>query len=252
MKEAAIEALKEINERLKTNKIDGKHLLRGHRIDHNMDIEQNEEIRIILGEEVTDRIFEFARKSNFDDFIEYGTYFFGRMLGDYVYISKYTQTDFENFDTKYIGGSVCATEQNMYELKQMTDRKNFVSKPYNVVVHFHTHPDHFIDKNGKIITPASNYYSENDLYSYGYQQVYLQQNDNHILYIGCLLSNNKGFPIISFVIYDEDKKNFINIKNAYYILDGELCKFIDGEIINQTLVDKNEKIKLIDGFKKIS
>lgn len=123
----------------------------------------------------------------------------------------------------------------------MTEKTDENPNPFNIVMHFHTHPDHVKDKEGNIITPASLLYSENDLYSYAYHQKYLQPNSNNsVIFLGGLLPANNGHPQINCVYYDIIKKNFVNIPNIYYIYKNNVCKFNNNQIDENIVISKEE------------
>ena len=81
---------------------------------------------------------------------------------------------------------------------------------YDVVVHVHTHPELGDEY-------ASDCYSNQDLYTYGYLQKHHQYGTYYTLFIGAMLNNHNGKENISFVYYDEEDKTFYKIPNIYYV-----------------------------------
>ena len=238
MKDSAKIAMNEIDERLKTEEVDNDDLLKGHRIDQHDDMLQNNYVNLVLGENVISKILSFASANNKNNYREYGTYFYGKMIGNIIHITGYTGTDFEMSDGVYSKGAVAVTKKNLQEIEILTSK---IENPYNVVIHFHTHPDYVKDSNGQLIKPSSNLFSENDLYSYAYHQVYMQHKNNPVVYIGGMSSNKDGIPEINFVFYDIDKKAFWNINNIYYFLKGNLCKLEAGSLVEAKVVDEETK-----------
>ena len=103
-------------------------------------------------------------------------------------------------------------KKSLKELEILTQK---IENPYNIVVHFHTHSSYGINNNGDLIKPASNLYSENDLYLYAYHQVYMQPNNNPVIYLGSLLFNSLNDVEINFVFYDSINLEFCNLTNIY-------------------------------------
>ena len=139
MKKSAKEAMKEILEQLKTSEVDNDNLLKGHRIDQYTDMIQNHNTILVLNEEVMSKILSFSNANNESNYREFGTYFYGKNIDNIIYISGYTGTDFEEADGLYEKGAVEVTQRNLQEMDILTSK---IENPYNVVVHFHTHPDH--------------------------------------------------------------------------------------------------------------
>lgn len=238
MKESAKVAMSEIIKKLKTEEVDNNNLLEEHRIDQHTDMLQNNYVNLVLGEDVIGKILSFVTSNGENNYREYGTYFYGKMIDNIIYVTRYTGTDFEAADGKYSKGAVDVTKKNLDELEKLT---SIISNPYNVVIHFHTHPDYVKDKNGQIIKPASNLFSENDLYSYAYHQVYLQHKNNPVVYIGGMSSNKNGVPEINFVFYDIEKKAFWNINKIFYFMKGNLCKLENGSLVETKVANNDEK-----------
>ena len=240
----ATNALSDINERLKNKEVDNNNLLAGHRINHKTDLEQLETSKVVFSEHAFKKIIDFMNKTITNDFTEFGTYFYGKVLNNILYIEGYL-SDFEHSDGIYESGAVEVTDKNLEELDLMTEKTDENPNPFNIVMHFHTHPDHIKDKNGNIITPASLLYSENDLYSYAYQQKYLQPNSsNSVIFLGCLLPANNGNPQINCVYYDIIKENFVNIPNIYYMFKNEVHKFNNNKIDDNITISKEEAQKI--------
>ena len=241
MKKSAKEAMKEILEQLKTSEVDNDNLLKGHRIDQYTDMIQNHNTILVLNEEVMSKILSFSNANNESNYREFGTYFYGKNIDNIIYISGYTGTDFEEADGLYEKGAVEVTQRILQEMDILTSK---IENPYNVVVHFHTHPDHIKNKQGEIIVPSFKLYSENDLYSYAYHQVYMQPENNPVVYIGGMSCNNNGSPRINFVFYDIEEQAFCNINNIYYLEKDNLCKIENFSLLDTKVMDDDETSKI--------
>lgn len=233
-------ALKDINDLLKHEAVDNNNLLTGHRINHKTDLEQLDNAKIVFSEPAFKKLVNIINDAINNDFTEYGTYFYGDVLQNVLYI-EYSLSNFESSNGIYKSGAVDVTEKNLKEMSFMTEKTSNNHNPFNIVMHFHTHPDHIKDFYGNILTPSSLLYSENDLYSYAYQQKYLQPTSNNpVIFLGCLVATNYGNPQINCVLYDERKQNFINIPNIYYINNDKVFKFNNVGIMNDIPTSQQE------------
>lgn len=248
MTNIAKQALKEINEKLKNSEVDNDNLLMGHRINHKKDMEQICNVKVILSEEIILKIVEFANQNHEQNYREFGTYFYGRMINNIIYISGYTGTDFCLSDGVYNNGAVDVSEKSLKELESLTQK---IENPYNIVVHFHTHPSYVINNNGVLIKPASNFYSENDLYSYAYHQVYMQPNNSPVIYLGGLIFNNLNSAEINFVFYDSINHEFCNLTNMYYLMNNNIYKINNGIMTDNSIISGKEKVKIKENINKM-
>ena len=139
----------------------------------------------------------------------------------------------------------------MKEKKLLTEKSDLNTNPYNVVVHFHTHPTYGITKDLQVVKPNTTLYSDQDLYTYAYLQRYHQPTtDDRIFYIGGLLGVDKDRSQISAVFYDVGTKDFYNIEGIYYIYHGELYKFNNYDITNSKKIEDTSGIKLMKELKE--
>ena len=96
------------------------------------------------------------------------------------------------------------SDNNLYELSQLVG-----SDMFDTVVHVHTHPELGEEY-------MSCCYAAQDLYAYGYLQLYHQYSEYYTLYIGSMINSCNGKDNISFIYYDEEDKTFYKIPNIYY------------------------------------
>ena len=252
MNKDAKQAMDLINKKLVSSKVDNNSLLKGHRIDQRKDFTKKS-IKIIFNEKTSKKLLNMVKKVLETDFAEYGTYFYGNVYDDFIYIDD-VYSDFQLSDGLYENGAVEVTEQNLKELDMKTER-SLTENPCNVVMHFHTHPDHVQDKRGNILTPASSLMSEQDLYSYGYHQLYLQPTSkNPVLYIGGMLAKNYNKPQFNIVFYDIERQCFYNLNNIYLVQNQELIKVDNYNFINSKVLPLNikedTKIKILQLIKQ--
>ena len=242
----AKEALGDINRVLASRKIPSSYLNQA-RIDHTTDM-NSFYASVVFNERCTMKLLQsecYTKKNQ----VEAGTFFYGKVRGNTLYIDTYL-SDFEHADGVYRNCAVDVTDHNLKELDLMTEKSEFNQHPYNVVVHFHTHPSVVINRNGVPITPNTFRYSEQDLYTYGYLQKYSQPvSDNFVLFIGGLMGINDERTQISMVFYDAVRKDFFNISNIYFLSNGELHKFNNFDITNSKKIEDTSGIKLMKELK---
>lgn len=130
---------------------------------------------------------------------EFGCFLYGNSLDDNtIYFDKISYEDFVSY-YDYIEVS----ENNLCELREFVGKDMF-----DTVIHVHTHPelgDEYI----------SCCYAAQDLYAYGYFQLYHQYSEYYTIYIGCMINSHDGEDNISFVYYDEEDRTFYKIPNVY-------------------------------------
>lgn len=123
-------------------------------------------------------------------------------------------------------------------------------------MHFHTHPD-TIYENGVSIVIHPLVMSQNDLYSYGFHQKYLQPDSgNKVLYLGGMLSKNHNRPELSIVTFDTDNEEFYFINNIFLVDNGELIRVDDKNFLNTGYIplklSEEKKLKILELVNKDS
>jgi len=240
------ETLSKINQLLTTTTIPDTEL-KGSHIDHTTDMNKFH-VSIVFNEKCVQKIIEMRNKTS-NELVEYGTFFYGRIKGNTLLIENYL-SDFERADSEFVDAAVNVSERNISEKELLTEYSELNQNPYNVVVHFHTHPAYGITKNHEVIKPNTTRYSDQDLYSYGYLQKYHQpKTNNFILFIGGLLAADVNRTQISAVYYDEFRKDFFNINNIYYYYHGELFKFNNYDIEQSRKIEDTSGVKIMKGLK---
>ena len=243
----ALEALREINTLLRTANIPSKELPDA-RIDHTTDLAPFY-VSIVFTERCLKRIIEMNNATR-KNLVEYGTFFYGRLTGKTLYIDNYL-SDFEKADSVFVEAAVNVTKRNMKEKEMLTEKSELNTNPYNVVVHFHTHPAYGITSDHKVFKPNTTRYSDQDLYTYAYLQKYHQpKSENRIFFIGGLLGVDNDRSQISAVFYDLGTKDFYNIEGIYYIYHNELFKFNNFDIANSKKIEDTSGIKLMKELKE--
>ena len=81
----AMNALSNINERLKSKRVNNN-LLDEHRINHKTDLEQLATAKVVFSELAFKKIVDFMNKAITNDFIEFDTYFYGMILNNILCI----------------------------------------------------------------------------------------------------------------------------------------------------------------------
>ena len=237
MDKYAIQAMNMINEKLTSNLVNNDDLISTHRIDQRQDFTKVA-TKVVFSEKATKKLIEFLIKVLNTDFREYGTYFYGKLYDGFIYFDDFL-SDFQLADGLFANGAVDVTDQNLHELELKTEKK-YTSTPCNAVMHFHTHPDQVLDKNGNPFKPCSLFMSEQDLYSYGYHQLYLQPlSNNYVIFIGGMLSKNNNHPEFNIVYYNPYKKCFYNLNDIYLIRDEKLVKVDNSYFTNFNSLPKN-------------
>lgn len=158
------------------------------------------QLEIIITDEITKKL-EYLLEQTKKHSKEYGCFLYGNRLDDdTIYLTEKSNEDFiSNKD------SIDVSLNNLYELREL-----LFNDLYDVVVHVHTHPELGDEY-------ASDCYSNQDLYTYGYLQKHHQYGTYYTLFIGAMLNNHNGKENISFVYYDEEDKTFYKIPNIYYV-----------------------------------
>lgn len=236
-------AMDEINEKLqRVRYTDEEGLLINHRLNQKVDFERINS-KVVFDEKTSTKLLSMIAKMLDTDYVEYGTYFYGYLSGNTIYIND-SLSDFKSSTGVYLGAAINVTEQNVIELNSKIE-KSLNARPCNVVMHFHTHPDYVIDKYGDIIKAIPLLMSEQDLYCYGFQQLYMQPTSkNSVIYIGCMAAKNNNKPQISTVIYDPNKMCFYYIDNIFLTHNGQILKVNSDDLTTHKEISLKEKAEI--------
>ena len=230
MSQDGIEALNQLKAKLSSSIVNNDILLQDHRLDQRKDFPKIS-IKVVFSEKATIKFMEFVKKTIDTDYREYGLYFFGNKYDGFIYIDDFG-SEFELANGLYANGAVNVTKKHLQELDQKTEKK-YTDNPCNVVMHFHTHPDTVKDRAGNDYKPAGQLMSEQDLYSYGYHQLYLQpRSKNPVLYIGGMLAKNNNKPQFNIVFYDPERNNYYNMGNIFLTYDKKLIRLNNDNILS--------------------
>ena len=244
--QVAKEALRVINTRVATDVIPND-TLNEARIDHTTDMNKFH-VSVVFNERCLKKIIKMNNETR-RELAEHGTFFYGRIKDNTLYIEEYL-SDFEKADSEFVEAAVNVTDRNMKEVSLLTEHSMVNTKPYNVVVHFHTHPAYVISKGFRVFKPNTTRYSEQDLYTYAYMQKYRQPTTgNAVLFTGGLLAVDEERSQISMVFYDAVRKDFFNINNLYYMFHDELYKFNNFDITQSKKIEDTSGIKLMKELK---
>ena len=241
----------QILNRLETSVVDNNNLFTGTSINQRTDFKKLN-TKIVFSETASRKLLSMVKNVTNTDSREYGVYFFGNIHNGFIYFDDFG-SDFELTDGVYENGAVLVTSKNLEELDQRTEME-YTDKPYNAVMHFHTHPD-IVYKNGIPAEIHPLVMSQNDLYSYGYHQKYLQPNSgNKVLYLGGMLSKNHNRPKFSIVTFDTSIEEFYYINNIFIVEKGKLIRVDDKNFLNTTYVplklSQEKKSKILELIKK--
>jgi hypothetical protein len=239
--ELALQALTEINGLLKTKAVSNNKLNQA-RVDHTTDMAPFY-VSVIFNEKCFKKIMKLAETTS-KSFTETGTFFYGRVKDNSLIIEGYA-SDFELANDNCFDVSVNITKRNILEKVILTEKTKKNPNPYNVVVHFHTHPSYGINDKNEVFKTKTTRYSDQDLYTIGYLQKYHQpSSDNIVIYTGGLLAADDARIQLSMIYYDVARKDFYNIKNIYYMSNGQFYKFNNYDISKNEELDETNTIKL--------
>lgn len=236
--------------RLDTSIVDNN-LLKGTSINQRTDF-QKINTKIVFSEKASKKLLSLVKNVISTDSREYGVYFFGNIYDGIVYFDDFG-SDFELADGVYENGAVEVTPQNLKELDQKTE-KEFTDKPCNTVMHFHTHPDTMYE-NGEPVVIHPLVMSQNDLYSYGFHQKYLQPNSgNKVVYLGGMLSKNHNKPEFSIITFDTIEEDFYYMNNIFLFMNDELVRVDVNNFLNTSFIPLNlneeKKAKILELINK--
>jgi len=162
------------------------------------------DLEIIVNSDVLEKIEDLLSATK-EYKKEFGCFLYGNRLDDNtIYLTEFSYKDFISYED-----FIEVSESNLYELRDLLKREMF-----DTVVHVHTHPelgDEYM----------SCCYGAQDLYTYGYLQLYHQYSEYYTLFLGSMINSYNGEDNISFVYYDEEDKMFYKIPNIYYYKENE-------------------------------
>ena len=239
--EVAIQALREINGLLKTAQVSNGEL-KDARIDHTTNMGKCY-VSVVFDEKCFKKIIEFNNFTR-ENLVECGTFFYGRMKGNTIFVEDFF-SDFEHTQGEFVDAAVHVTDRNMQEKKLLTERSEINHNPYNVVIHFHTHPSYGLRSNNEVVKTNTTRYSDQDLYTLGYLQKFHQPVSNNIIvFSGGLLAVDDCRTQISMVYYDLIRKDFYNMDNIYYMYQDKLYKFNNYDVTKSKQLDDTNYKKL--------
>jgi len=222
-------------------------------INHNEDLEQSA-VKVVFTRDCIKKIIKQYREVNKVRTQERGTFFYGRIVGNMVVFDCY-KSDFKVVDGIFKDAAV-TMEDCLPELEEMTTPTENNPIPYDVVMHFHVHPSYVLYENevGSYVEKDNNgrslLISDNDYLTYAWLDQTQQYNPNqHISYLGGLISVNYGNPRFACVMYDDKKKTFINFTNIYYLSGENVYRLNRPCILNSKLLNEEHCHKIIDSIK---
>ena len=246
--EVAIEALREINGLLKTAEVSNG-VLQDARVDHTTNMNKFH-VSLIFSEECFKKIIDFNNSTN-SELIEHGAFFYGRVKGNTIYVTK-CFSEFAHTEGQFFDAAVQITDANWREKKFLTENSAMNDRPYNIVVHFHTHPAYGIRSNYEVVKTNTTRYSDQDLYTIGYLQKYHQPTTNNfVIFLGGLLAVDDRRSQISVIYYDPVRKDFFNISNLYYEYEGKVFQFNNYDITQSKKVSDTNAVKLMKTFEEL-
>ena len=144
------------------------------------DLKEYAGVRVIFSEEAYVKLLQLLGKQK-----SIGSYFYGRISNNLVFVST-SLSDYEIQKRRYTNPVVSATNDNLNELKLMTEKSDAIKSPYNAVVDFRVY------MHDNAVENATEY-MDSDLYSYAYQQLYMQPcTGNSIIYFGMISVKENG------------------------------------------------------------
>lgn len=243
----------QILNKLETNVVDNDNLLTGVSINQRTDFNRLN-AKIVFNERTTKKLKSMVTNVTNTDSREYGVYFFGNICNGIFYFDDFG-SDFALANGVYENGAVDVTQQNLKELDEKTEKK-YTNNPCNAVMHFHTHPD-TIYENGvpAVIHPLV--MSQNDLYSYGFHQKYLQPNSgNTVRYLGGMLSKNHNKPEFNVVTFDVSREEFFYMNDVFIVENGKLKRVDVNNFLNTAniplKISEEKKSKILELINKDS
>ncbi len=203
------------------------------------DLNEYSGVRIIFSEEAYIKLLQLLGKQK-----SIGSYFYGKISNNLVFIST-SLSDYDIQRRKYCNPVISANKDNLDELKLMTEESDAIKRPFNAVVDFRVYDDFSSDENGVI-------YMDSDLYSYAYQQLYLQPvSKNSVIYFGIISVKENGSYKLRCVFYDSLEHTFIKVNNIYYLRDKEIHKFNNDSVsksVELTVAERQDILRKLKAY----
>lgn len=204
------------------------------------DLKEYPGVRIIFSEEAYIKLIQLLSKQK-----SIGSYFYGRISNNLVFVST-SISDYSIQRRKYCNPVISANKDNLEELKLMTGGNDAIKRPFNAVVDFRAYDNYGIDENNSM-------YMDSDLYSYAYQQLYLQPvGKNPLIYFGIISVKEHGSYKLRCVFYDSLEHTFIKVNNIYYLRNKEIHKFNNDAVFKSVELTPAEKQDILRKLKAYS
>lgn len=210
------------------------------RIDINNDLETSS-TKIVFNENCYLKMKNLIQQVISSKTEERGTIFYGR-LKDNIILIDYYESDLELSKGLFDNAAVTMTEQNIEEIKKLTNKEK--GNIYDVVVHYHVHPSYVLTKNGIRDNNINGLkISDQDLFTYGWLKINIKpESEDEILYLGAVSSVNYGIkPQLKIVTCNQQEEKFIRFEDVYYYQDSQLFKF-DLNDTNNNIIDNNKML----------
>ena len=234
MKFLTSKAILEINANL--NRGESSPMFSGSRVSLD-DLKEYSTVRIIFSEEAYTKLLQLFNKQK-----NIGTYFYGKVFNNLVFIS----TSLSDYDVQSgTDDSIVSYKKTCYqELKLMTEASDVMQKPFSAVIDFQIRD---------INAENDLEYMDSDLYSYAYQQLYLQpMSKNSVVYFGMISVKENDAYKLRCVFYDSLEHTFIKISNIYYLCNREMHKFNNDSIdkfVELTVNEKQDILRKLKAYK---
>lgn len=234
MKFLTSKAILEINANL--NRGESSPMFSGSRVSLD-DLKEYSTARIIFSEAAYTKLLQLFNKQK-----NIGTYFYGKVFNNLVFIS----TSLSDYDVQSgTDDSIVSYKKTCYqELKLMTEASDVMQKPFSAVIDFQIRD---------INAENDLEYMDSDLYSYAYQQLYLQpMSKNSVVYFGMISVKENDAYKLRCVFYDSLEHTFIKISNIYYLCNREMHKFNNDSIdkfVELTVNEKQDILRKLKAYK---
>mgnify|MGYP003299272374 CR=1 FL=1 len=163
--------------------------------------------KIILSNEVYNRLLNYANKSNEKDnsMTEFGGYMYGvETAPNTIYFKENNVVQMKSFS-----GEI------QTPLKLSKEMENVIKySDVDCIAHIHTHP---FERKHYFPFP-----SNQDLYTYAFLQEQFNKTDKDVYFLGCLITplNNSSESVrlndICFMFYDKNERSFYKCSNIYF------------------------------------
>lgn len=234
MKFLTSKAILEINANL--NRGESSPMFNGSRVSLD-DLKEYSTVRIIFSEEAYTKLLQLFNKQK-----NIGTYFYGKVFNNLIFVS----TSLSDYDVQRgTDDSIVSYKKSCYqELKLMTEASDVMQKPFSAVIDFQIRD---------INAENDLEYMDSDLYSYAYQQLYLQpMSKNSVVYFGMISVKENDAYNLRCVFYDSFEHTFIKISNIYYLCNGGMHKFNNDSIdkfVELTVNEKQDILRKLKAYK---